>query len=107
MATTAALGTSKNKNVVVAATLVEAMADRVDAAMLHIEICPSGVRLNKTKADLKEPLEYVSNREDSEEESDAVSRTLGDDDLDNTLCVRQNASKKDEIVDDRAGLKLP
>ena len=74
------------------------MADSFEAAMLPIEIGSSGGIPNETKADLVDPLEDVSEGEESEEESEAASRTLGEEDSDCTPGARQNAQEDDTTV---------
>ncbi|GFZ11163.1 hypothetical protein Acr_22g0005610 [Actinidia rufa] len=83
----------KIKNATAAAALGETIADSREAMMLPIQICPKGERF-RANDNLEEPLDDCSDGKETEVESDAASQTLGEDDSDSSLGVRQKCFKE-------------
>ena len=81
--------------------VAEDMADSVETAMLPNKICKS------IRNDMGEPQNDESVEADSEEESDASFRNLGEDDSVSITVVRKNAPEKSETIVNRAGAKQP
>ena len=81
--------------------VAEDMANSVETAMLPNKICKS------TRNDMGEPQNDESVEAESEEESDASFRNLGEDDSVSITVVRKNAPEKSETIVNRAGAKQP